>query len=392
LLRYFLDAHPDLCCPAETNIAAMFDAIRFAAGVVLPPDSTGDVAAYDICRLTARELFKPYLQRENKRRWCDKSLSSIDTAESLARIFPDARFICLYRDFRDVVASTLEACPFGVAGYGLDPYVQDTPGNSVLAIARYWADKVETMLAFEAQHPHEACRVRYEDFVADPMDEFDRICRFVGATAAHGLTPTQVLHRTNVRGPQDYKIAYTRDVTTASVGRGWMVPTNILPEILVSRLDAASSALGYPSVAARSSSVETRRAPSPAPGGYVREPERPDDATARIVQRVVERLAGLNGDAAAATKTAEIRQVDGGTSWWLDLNAKRLDFTARPAEALVLLDQGTMEAIADGSLNPAVACRHNRFRIEAACNSGADVTIESLAALGDVVLGLLAPG
>jgi protein-tyrosine sulfotransferase len=171
LLRYFLDAHPDLCCPAETNIAAMFDAIRFAAGVVLPPDSTGDVAAYDICRLTARELFKPYLQRENKRRWCDKSLSSIDTAESLARIFPDARFICLYRDFRDVVASTLEACPFGVAGYGLDPYVQDTPGNSVLAIARYWADKVETMLAFEAQHPHEACRVRYEDFVADPMDE-----------------------------------------------------------------------------------------------------------------------------------------------------------------------------------------------------------------------------
>ena len=58
--------------------------------------------------------------------------------------------------------------PWGLNGYGFDPYIAATPGNAVLALARFWADNVTGTLAAEERFAEHSIRVRYEDLVTDP--------------------------------------------------------------------------------------------------------------------------------------------------------------------------------------------------------------------------------
>ena len=39
-----------------------------------------------------------------------------------------------------MISSGLEACPWGLNGYGFDQYIAGSPGNAVMALARYWLD------------------------------------------------------------------------------------------------------------------------------------------------------------------------------------------------------------------------------------------------------------
>jgi len=64
-------------------------------------------------------------------------------------VYPEAKFVCVYRHPMDVIASGVEACPWGLAGYGFDPYMAATPGNAVQALASFWADNARASLAVE---------------------------------------------------------------------------------------------------------------------------------------------------------------------------------------------------------------------------------------------------
>ena len=86
------------------------------------------------------EMTGSYLARRGKHVFCDKSLGSARHADLLLQIYPQARFICLYRHPMDTIRSGLDACPLGLNGYGFDPYIAGSPGNAVLALARYWLD------------------------------------------------------------------------------------------------------------------------------------------------------------------------------------------------------------------------------------------------------------
>ena len=104
-------------------------------------------------RRTLDEMTGSYLARHGKKRYCDKSLGTARMAELLVRVYPGAKFLCLYRHPMDVIASGLEACPYGLQGYGFDPYIAATPGNAVWALARFWADNVSAIRAAEQQYP-----------------------------------------------------------------------------------------------------------------------------------------------------------------------------------------------------------------------------------------------
>ena len=91
-------------------------------------------------RRTMDEMTGSYLARRGKKRYCDKSLGTARFAELLLRVYPEAKFLCLYRHPMDVIASGIEACPWGLNGYGFDSYIAATPGNVVWALARFWAD------------------------------------------------------------------------------------------------------------------------------------------------------------------------------------------------------------------------------------------------------------
>src|SRR5215472_6460738 len=197
LLRFLLDAHPELACPPETNLpvlcvqlATVWSLIEGAPLSANRGDEPPEVpeAAIVGVRETMDRMVGSYLARRGKKRYCDKSLGTARYAELLTRVYPEARFVCVYRHPMDVIASGVEACPWGLNGYGFDPYIAATPGNAVMALASFWADNVRTTLAVEEGFPDKCFRVRYEDLVGDPEATAAALFEFLGVSAAPGIS------------------------------------------------------------------------------------------------------------------------------------------------------------------------------------------------------------
>src|SRR5215831_19962202 len=145
LLRFLLDTHPHLACPPETRLPAMSAQMASVwsqlQGTPLVAERPGDLPVIGEpvlagIRSAMDRMVGSYLARRRKRRYCDKSLNTAEHADLLLRVFPGATFICLYRHPMDVIASGIEACPWGLNGFGFDPYAAASPGNAVLALAR----------------------------------------------------------------------------------------------------------------------------------------------------------------------------------------------------------------------------------------------------------------
>ena len=254
LLRFLLDAHPDLACPPETNLPdlcaqlatvwSLIEGAPLSANRGDEPPVIPDAAIAGV-RETMDRMVGSYLERRGKKRYCDKSLGTARYAELLTRIYPQARFICLYRHPMDVIASGVEACPWGLTGYGFDSYIASTPGNAVLALARFWADNAATTLTAEEAFPDHCLRVRYEDLTADPEGTAAAIFGFLGIAPAPGVSEACFSGERERFGPADHKIWYTSAVSSGSVGRGWSVPAGMIAPPVLAGINELAGQLGY---------------------------------------------------------------------------------------------------------------------------------------------------
>jgi protein-tyrosine sulfotransferase len=254
LLRFLLDAHPELACPPETNLpglcvqlATVWSLIEGAPLSANRGDEPPEIppAAIAGVRETMDRMVGSYLARRGKERYCDKSLGSARFVPLLRRVYPQARFICLYRHPMDVIASGAEACPWGLSGYGFDPYIAATPGNTVMALASFWMDNVQAALAAEESLPGVCLRLRYEDLVADPEKAAAAIFEFLGVAPAPGISQACFSSERERFGPADHKIWYTSGVSADSVGRGWSVPTAMISPQLMGMVNELAGRLGY---------------------------------------------------------------------------------------------------------------------------------------------------
>src|SRR5215467_14696650 len=254
LLRFLLDAHPELACPPETNLpglcvqlATVWSLIEGAPLAAKRGDEPPEIpeAAIAGVRETMDRMVGSYLARRGKKRYCDKSLGTAPYAELLSRVYPQARFICLYRHPMDVIASGAEACPWGLNGYGFDPYAAASPGNAVLALARFWADNAAATLAVEERLGERCHRVRYEDLVADPEGVADGIFRFLGEPPMPGISEACFSTERERLGPADYKIWHTSRISADSVGRGWSIPAGLLGPDMTATINDLIGKLGY---------------------------------------------------------------------------------------------------------------------------------------------------
>ncbi|MBV9380426.1 MAG: sulfotransferase [Streptosporangiaceae bacterium] len=273
LLRFLLDAHPVLACPPETNLvkttvqlAATWRLLDGPAELPAAEDQAqGQFPAEAIAaaRSMLDGMFARYLTRRGKLRWCEKSLGTAIVAEAFRAIYPKTRFVCLYRHCMDMVASGVEACPWGVAGYGFDPYVSNSPGNNAAALVHYWADHTAAMLEFEEANPDACLRVHYEDLVADPGTAAARIFSFAGVPEVPdiGKLCFAVGHERN--GPGDYKIWATGRVSANSVGRGVHVPVGVIPAPLLGVVNELLGKLGYATVGEGWNQQGARSVPRP---------------------------------------------------------------------------------------------------------------------------------
>jgi hypothetical protein len=254
LLRFLLDAHPDLACPPETNMAALCAHLAnvwsLLAGAPIPAEPHDEPPmipgpAIAGIRRSLDMMVGQYLARRGKRRYCDKSLGAAEHADLLLRLFPGAKFICLYRHPMDVIASGIEACPWGLKGFGFDRYAAESPGNAVLALARFWADHADAIHAVEERFPGRCHRVRYEDLVADPEAVAEGIFGFLGAGSQPGISGRCFTPERERAGRGDYKIWHTSQITADSVGRGWSIPASQIEPVAVARVNELADKLGY---------------------------------------------------------------------------------------------------------------------------------------------------
>jgi Sulfotransferase family len=421
LLRFILDAHPDLACPPETNVPALCGQLAtvwsLIAGAPLSanrgdePPVIPDATIAGV-RETMDRMVGSYLARREKKRYCDKSLGTARFADLVTRVWPEARFICLYRHPMDVIASGMEACPWGLTGYGFEPYAAATPGNAVLALARFWADNAAGIAAAEQQYAGRCHRVRYEDMVRDPQAVADSIFGFLAVPPVADIARQVFAAERERFGPADYKIWHTSRITGESVGRGWDVPADMIPPPERARINALASQLGYAPVdegwgtadqpADLRTDAPTAAGPSPAEAAEVA------DVAAMLREHVTGRLARLGEEFAVrwqpySTGTFQLVITPDGSGsagrnarWLVNVAAATLAPADPDADDPDADDDGGWDIVGtasawrqviEGSLNLSVAMRRNMLRHCDSTDAGPVIGEMRVTMLADV-LGL----
>ncbi|MFL5819110.1 MAG: sulfotransferase family protein [Solirubrobacteraceae bacterium] len=184
LLRLMLDAHPHLTIPPETHfLPQLLRACRSGRGTPervmalltatkrwqdfqlepsqllrrLPSERPVDG------REAARAFYAAYAESVGKPRWGDKTPVYRKNMRPIQKALPEARFIHIIRDGRDVALSVL--------GLLFGP-------DSVGEAARRWKRKVlrAREQASRLRHYRE---VRYEDLVAEPETTLRSVCEYI---------------------------------------------------------------------------------------------------------------------------------------------------------------------------------------------------------------------
>lgn len=181
LLRMMLDAHSQLAIPPETNF---HDTIRaFSRGGV--PAATEAIVCGELWgdyKLPAEELYKRvearrddslgevlraffelYAERKGKPRWGNKTPYYAMRMTLLEEILPEARFVHIVRDGRDVALSTLPVW-FGA--------------NDIAGVAKEWSDMLVLARSQVDRLPFYT-EIHYEDLVRDPVPVLKRVCEFL---------------------------------------------------------------------------------------------------------------------------------------------------------------------------------------------------------------------
>ncbi|HEX5708828.1 MAG TPA: sulfotransferase [Pyrinomonadaceae bacterium] len=189
LLRFMLDAHPDLAIPPETGFLKLAPRLRgggddlrekfFRAVVNYPeqypswpdfgiPEAEFRAALAEISPFNVSEGFRAfyrlYAARHAKPRYGDKTPLYCMEIAAIRRILPEARFVHIIRDGRDVALS-LRRQWF-------------SPGYEIETQARYWRKTVTAARRAGRGRP-DYFELRYEDLVLKTRETLGRVCEFL---------------------------------------------------------------------------------------------------------------------------------------------------------------------------------------------------------------------
>jgi hypothetical protein len=251
LLRCLLDTHSDIAAPGELLLgdlcARWLLILERTLGQVEGGLGDGDDSAACVLaevRRGAGGVMDRYCRAKGARLWCEKTPTNLNHADLLARVFPRARFLCLYRHGLDVALSCLEASRWGFMNE-VAPFVAMSPENLPLAMTRSWMVKTATLLDFEARHVERCRRLRYEDLVEHPDERLGEVLDWLGLPREAGLVE-RAFTTAHDAGGGDPGFWRTRRVRGDRVGRGAVEIRQRLPAEVFPRLARLLEALGYP--------------------------------------------------------------------------------------------------------------------------------------------------
>jgi hypothetical protein len=246
LLRYVLDSHAEVGCPPELHLGELCKTLSWTHALIHQTEKHSELTRQR-CREVIDEMMADYLSRVGKPRWCDKSISTVDHLALIRSVFPDARFVCLYRNCMDVVHSGLEVSRFGYSGYGFSGFVSKRPDNIVAALMDYWCDKAAKAVAFEERESGSVYRVLYEDLVFHPDQVIPALLEFLGMSPDPGLAE-RIFAIPHQGGPGDSNIVFTRRIEQGGVGKGQAIPLRQIPAEQRQRANVLLARLGYATI------------------------------------------------------------------------------------------------------------------------------------------------
>jgi hypothetical protein len=233
-LQRALSASKSLACTSGTGLLPLCHVAITAWQQAESRDTPSPLAVKSV-RTLLSTITAVVQAREGAARLCETAVATPTAAAAFALVFPETTFVCLHRCFPGVLASGLNAYPFGLGNSPFWPYSGPHPGNNIATIAAYWAARTQALLEFEAHHAGSSCRVRYEDLTADPVAQASLIY------ARLGLDTTELA----VLRPLHDQAA---PATAAASSPSPAALENSMPPELRATVDRLSERLGYPAM------------------------------------------------------------------------------------------------------------------------------------------------
>jgi hypothetical protein len=324
LLRLIIDTHSEIACPGQLYLGPageeLYRTVYYSLG-----QTYADITERERRERVLQEvrgivggLMGRYAAARNKRIWCEKTTLNVDYLETLSALFPEARYLCLYRNCMDVVHSCLK---FNTLGFmpELAPYVRGNPEDLVAAMAENWLEKNARMAAFEAAHPSQCFRIRYEALVSDPEAVIPPIFEFLQVNWEESLL-RKVFSAPHDQGEGDLKVHFSKAISGDSIGKGRSIPLAAVSDALVERIDRLNERLGYADL--ESFYQEHGKAPlfvefRPIPGNALKAMEPGDFFLLRAKEIIGEKGKGIGMSRGACRFTVEGEK---GGSWIIDLS------------------------------------------------------------------------
>lgn len=246
-MRTMLNAHPLVAVPPESRfivelyrgdevtVASFLQSLamhkRFAAWG-LPIEAVAEelrdeaTVPYADAILAA---YRAYARPRGKVRWGDKTPRYIEHIPLLGRLYPEARFVHLVRDGRDVALSYADV-PFGP--------------KSVTKAAQLWASRVSAgMGEGRSLSAGRYIELRYEELVDDPERQASALCDFLGLPFAPDMLEPGRAHQEVLKRAALYNPRVTEKISRS---RSWIAE---MPRSQVELFEAVAggvlSQLGY---------------------------------------------------------------------------------------------------------------------------------------------------
>jgi len=257
LLRYMLNSHPRIYIPPESDfiprffqrqpaaalsqaqiakiLHVIFGEYRFVKEWQGSPPQAQDFPDQGTAPSSfLNTLYTLYSQQNQAQRWGDKTPIYSSYVGLLNVLFPDAQFIHLMRDGRDVALSMIDK--WGRKDLHIDIYFA----------ARNWVRRTnQARQAGSKLGSSRYCELKYEDLVADPQKALAPLCEFLGETYVPEMAQPHQLGQQRIE-PGSFHDAVRHPPTTQRVAR-WQSEMSLADQRLFQHVAGKLlQELGYP--------------------------------------------------------------------------------------------------------------------------------------------------
>lgn len=179
LMRSILNRHPRIACSQESGVFTSMHCIR--ADVLGRALGLSRVEIEELYRRASCSpqfvelLYAKYLAANGKVRWAEKDPSSIKAIDRIFNHFPEAKFIHMIRDGRDVVCSLRTHPKWRIEGGVRVPTNILNPWETCIA---RWVEDTRAGLSWRGDRRY--MEVRYEELVSNPTETINDVLDFIG--------------------------------------------------------------------------------------------------------------------------------------------------------------------------------------------------------------------